>query len=676
MEVTQKIRQNFNDLSREFDQSIVFVDEYAAEVIAWSITVGVLLEDFNIKSLHTISKSSDLSQVDLNASKIVFLLGGFIDDSASQIKTILGIENDIEECIIYTAYPEASHTHNLLENPSISSGESEPFRFWTKEFVTVLKKSPPKHKERFMNALVAVVYFPALIAATVLPDVILLPSTSSVFPVLPHRLPQDQRLALENLNHPMQMSMETILSGLLSVCNVLELKEEIWAVGSTGRFIAREWQKIPRNPERQLRPASIILIDRTLDLVECCSHSDNLLDRILTTLDHPQSFSADVRVPIAQIFKDLIPAGTDAFSVMHGSIAHRDANSISIMDVFVGKREKDALNEIRKKLVDILTREKLLKTLPKMGTVTPKQLISLMETFGKDPPIFYKYRELLECIAAVIESLQQSPQTHWDELLSIEKILLLSVEDPSQSMIDRLIQVVRSPIPGTDQRFGIKEVMILTLLIYSLIGDVDTTHEKNLQEAMIDTIMMHPQQDIEWLGDVRHSLKEYFDEVAKDQESKSQEMANGVRREVRDRIDEIFQALHGISSARSSLIDYKTVAKSKAGTTVYIPLAQQIAIHLFEDEKSDLNDITKYGGHSIGNVLTSGFSRFGFGTKAPKPRPTENEIVFLFFIGGITPIEIRDIKERAAKSKNQVLIGSTCLATPNHICQMVLNPSQ
>jgi hypothetical protein len=48
-------------------------------------------------------------------------------------------------------------------------------------------------------------------------------------------------------------------------------------------------------------------------------------------------------------------------------------------------------------------------------------------------------------------------------------------------------------------------------------------------------------------------------------------------------------------------------------------------------------------------------SRLGFGFSS-KPKPTDNELVILFIIGGITCAEIREIKELFEKSKDKIQV--------------------
>jgi hypothetical protein len=64
--------------------------------------------------------------------------------------------------------------------------------------------------------------------------------------------------------------------------------------------------------------------------------------------------------------------------------------------------------------------------------------------------------------------------------------------------------------------------------------------------------------------------------------------------------------------------------------------------------------------------MTLLLGRLGLGFKG-KARPTDNNTVILFIIGGITFNEIREIKELAAKQKIRIVIGSNAVATASYV---------
>jgi hypothetical protein len=120
----------------------------------------------------------------------------------------------------------------------------------------------------------------------------------------------------------------------------------------------------------------------------------------------------------------------------------------------------------------------------------------------------------------------------------------------------------------------------------------------------------------------------------------------------------------------------------------YVPLVQQLVTSVFDD-KRDLHDLDRLGNKkmlkienelnlgssaSIGNILKTGFSKFGLGGlgKAAKSRPADNSVVVIYVIGGITFSEVREIRD-ALKVKNQVIIASNRIATPMSVYKMALS---
>eukprot|EP01114_Cavostelium_apophysatum_P002318 TRINITY_DN12055_c0_g1_i1.p1 TRINITY_DN12055_c0_g1~~TRINITY_DN12055_c0_g1_i1.p1 ORF type:complete len:149 (-),score=43.58 TRINITY_DN12055_c0_g1_i1:2-391(-) len=117
------------------------------------------------------------------------------------------------------------------------------------------------------------------------------------------------------------------------------------------------------------------------------------------------------------------------------------------------------------------------------------------------------------------------------------------------------------------------------------------------------------------------------------------------------------------------MADFKQVMnQNKAGGFGYVPLVQQIAQQILDDKRNaDMHDIEYIPAASqlnVGNLLMSSFSRIGL--KA-KPKPTDNSVVVIFALGGITCAEIRELRENFAKQKVQLIIGSNAIATPSYV---------
>ncbi|MEQ2252915.1 Sec1 domain-containing protein 2 [Ilyodon furcidens] len=84
-------------------------------------------------------------------------------------------------------------------------------------------------------------------------------------------------------------------------------------------------------------------------------------------------------------------------------------------------------------------------------------------------------------------------------------------------------------------------------------------------------------------------------------------------------------------------------------------------------------------------MFTKEWSKIGIGVNLSKmtcldfqvsrPRPSDNPLLFLFLVGGVTPSELRLIKDTVSKLKpgTQVLILSTRLLRPTDIPKLLFS---
>src|SRR5690554_1596242 len=119
-----------------------------------------------------------------------------------------------------------------------------------------------------------------------------------------------------------------------------------------------------------------------MDLVSPMIHSDSLFDRLQSSLPAVTCYSTDLQVNLHSLFPQYVsPPSNEEEETLRGSLAHPNDSIIApLINSFVVKKEKKALNELRKILIETQTKEKLLKGLPKMGAVTSKQLAALGKT--------------------------------------------------------------------------------------------------------------------------------------------------------------------------------------------------------------------------------------------------------------------------------------------------------
>jgi len=491
-----------------------------------------------------------------------------------------------------------------------------------------MKDSLERQSVATLSPIVAILYFPCLSVCPFVCDSFFLSSCCNVFPTLE--------------NSESQFNSEKLVFCIQALLDLLQVRQDIYAIGSTAITIANKMQAITHNTSYQTT-ASIILIDRTLDLVAPLSHGDNTMDKIYGVLHsmRPTNNSLDVCVPLPKMNSlDGVPHGSIALDAIHGNI----------VESLVSKREKDSLNDTRKRLVEILTKEKMLKTLPKMGNVTRTQLESLMNTLCSEPEIFYNHLPFISTVQSIIETMRASDKRFWNQLQSVEKMLILSAEGDSSTLVKMLIEIVNQPIPGeVETRFSLKDILGLIIFCYSLIGDRGFKKEDEvaLEESLIEVVMSSSLESCHWLGINTQS-----------------------KIVVEKRVSEILIVVKFIGGVRQQLQQYKSIFKiTSSNSWLYESLASQIAGHLTGDnELLDLKHVSSSA--SLGNLFKSGFSRFGFGKSTPSPR--DNPLVIILFIGGIVCQEIKEMKEKLSAANISAIIGSTTLANSQHVLQMLV----
>jgi hypothetical protein len=122
--------------------------------------------------------------------------------------------------------------------------------------------------------------------------------------------------------------------------------------------------------------------------------------------------------------------------------------------------------------------------------------------------------------------------------------------------------------------------------------------------------------------------------------------------ELQDKVDEVINKLQHIGSARDNLTDFRSLLKPGSKGGPYSSIIQQIISAVFDEKRQDVKDLEKLASASIGTL----FTRSIFGGAKAKSKPTDNNTIIVFVVGGVTFSEIREIKEilAAMRVKQQV----------------------
>ena len=152
------------------------------------------------------------------------------------------------------------------------------------------------------------------------------------------------------------------LVALLSAAGVAPGKAHFWGLGSSAKYLAHvvsSTNYTPLSSNSGITEASVIVLDRTMDLVAPTAHSDHLIHRMLALLPSREPPSSDVHVNMESVFPKAIksPQLSTERTIPTGRLLDRQCQST--FSSMVPLKHKDSLNTLRKKMVDVITEEEI-----------------------------------------------------------------------------------------------------------------------------------------------------------------------------------------------------------------------------------------------------------------------------------------------------------------------------
>eukprot|EP00118_Oscarella_pearsei_P018657 m.192070 g.192070 ORF g.192070 m.192070 type:complete len:651 (+) comp39461_c1_seq6:85-2037(+) len=546
------------------------------------------------------------------------------------------------ECIFFTATHE-----DLLPTSEIPCDNYE-------EVEAELKQALQRAKQEAELCHVDIQHFKAC-AAAINPDIILMPA----FHQLPLLWPGDTAVLgkslgdinLSLLPEQWQTELRLFVSSLNCLFAELDICEDSYSVGHMSRLVAMELASLPSAKARRKatsQKASLILVDRTLDLVGCTTHSsDCLADRILGLLPKFSETSSDVEVNMSAMFSSDVNYSTDA--LMPGSLYHADsAMAQGLLHSFISSREKEAIMEISRLLLDTMAKEHIeVESAGRVARMTVDRLKGFVRKFSSKPQSLVKHCCWLECALAAINTLESQDGALRERLLGTEKVLLLGLGDSgSASPLSQVCSLMQSERQG--RNLPVDKVLLLCIFLYSLLPKElrgTSEEEDKLKSALVNSIL-------KWAREEQASFI-------------------GKSGSVRQKVDALFTNLNAFGDARSHLKQLSTLLlpQGVGERRVYEPLVKQIIEAAVDPKKPDLSDIA-YQSHGLRDYLktslTFGFSKF---MNVGKSHPGNHPLIFLFVVGGVTLGEVKQIREAviAAKTSIEVVIVSNRILSPGDV---------
>ncbi|XP_028300813.1 sec1 family domain-containing protein 2 [Gouania willdenowi] len=659
-------------------KAVVFMDDRCAETLHWNGGFAALLE----AGARNLKQFSSFESCRVDEPKAVFVVSTLLKGrTVDIIKDIISLSH-IQYCVVFTT---VAHSVHLMANNVTSDMDGTP----------VFEQFEEKLCEWMgnMNYTAEVMHVP-VVFAPVSQQLIITPIYEHLFPLLTQDLqainanrPEKKRFGnlvdvdLHSLPAKLQVEVKSLASALNSVFEATCTKEESFAVGPMSRLIAGELANHPQAKNRRKtapNKASIIFVDRTLDLTGAVGHhGDNLVEKILTVLKPLPGHVTDVQVNMMEL-TSLQQTTHSENTLAPGCLAQTQSPAAkSLWETMLTSKHKEGVLEVRRHLVEAASKEKLPIKMS-MGRVTPEQLCSYIQLFRSSWRALESHCGVLQLGLAVAQMLRHPRLPRWDSCLAFERLLLQALADSDFPTVLRQLLPLMKPCGGEgssalgsrlgEDECGPDELILLLVYLYSLADEAQPAGNEQQEEEELEKL------ERELIGALTLVVTRETDLSPLLQKltgcANPEELTN---ERVHSAMEEMFETLRGLSHTRDHLKQLHSVYASSDGVhqATYRPFLRQILEEVFHPDRQECPDIEHMSG-GLTDLLKTGFSMF---MKVSRPHPSDNPLLLLFLVGGVTPSELRLIKELTASLKpgTQVLVLSTRLLKPTDIPELLFN---
>lgn len=430
----------------------------------------------------------------------------------------------------------------------------------------------------------------------------------------------------------------------------LNAKEDCFSLGILSAIVANELDLSAASKQRKktaTSKVSVLLIDRNLDLsMPSLFQEETIFDKINNLLPNLNATSSDVQINLKNFlfenaYKSMVP----------GNLLHFSSDACqSLIEQFLLAKPKECLLEVYKKLSEVLPLSEKEKKTHRINTDALKS--QMKNAFKVNKKAFYENIDLIQIVSAYcqINDSKSTKSIEFEKIISYTKVLTQNIFDKNgPSLLSRLYGIFNEKT-----NYTISDLIVLLIYVYSLVGEecYDGLEEENrIKKLLIDEL-----ESDAFLNDDRFKMdREFINKIGHNQDYTGM-------------IERFFQNLKNLKYFRKNIKQHdKLVLKEDSKKYhEYKPLIKQVCenlAHTHKNPNDQLLDIeyrtTNAGGEGLTNLFKS-FTK-NYLSASVKNHPLNNDLLIVYFVGGITSYEFKLIKEVFIKEKIQqnVLIGSS-----------------
>lgn len=620
--------------------AVVFLDDASAECLHWDGGLFNLL----LGGAVAVKSLSPFENVSKEHKKAVFITQA----TDTQLRTICEIirHSDFTHCILISntsldvIYLELNEGKDVSDVIASGKGPSEAIKQLEGMLLECLKKE---------QCAVEVVHIPIF---TIAPTnvVFLTPPFGNIYPTFEGKLIADTiSIDLYSLSSVERSHVRRLASGINSMMDSMNLKEDIFFIGMYSSLVAGVLENSPVCLARRKtcsQPASLIIVDRTLDLCGVTTYSmEAVLDKIMAVLPGFPGHFNEVAVDMSALCEANVINPPDDVQLSPGCLYHaQDESCIQTYDHMINKSQKEVMFDLYNKLAKLdVQKSPSPKSLMK---VTPQSVEKIVVASKGNFEIISKHLGVLQQGLAVVQTLKSPKKAQIDLLMNLERQVLqnLAASRDSTSVLQQIGHLIKS---RKDRDLSLENLLALLVHVYSLTG-TEVSFAKNHEDSLAETLSV--------------ALFEDHDSFFSSQTGKivSPEECTRIAKEIMAKLKDVAQI-------RKSLHKYNSVLKP-CETGVgheYRGVLEQLIADLVDMDKPELTDL-RHRNEGIKDLLRSGLSILTSKKSRSTKHPLDNPTVIIFVVGGITAEECKRLHRTVITSgvDNTVLIGSTKFVNP------------
>jgi len=648
----------WGEVAKKCRRAAVFIDQPTAECLHW--TGG--LSRLDATNTVAVRELNAFESAPASCKKAVFLISSPVSGQVeTSIKCVIE-SSKLEYCIVVTSCHQA--VDSWVKHPARDFSSGEDMTSFHQLEANLL------HWMGNVNFTAEVVHLPMFLVAPPSNKLFLTPPFSRLWPPLEPDLAHS--LALWKGLHPgnpaplgvkgqvewqvlpleLQANIRQFIANFHSLMSTLKMREEIWSVGPFSRVIGDQleaWGPARARRKTATERVSLILVDRTLDLVGPASHGgDNLLSRLVQTLPRLPGHTVDVAVDLGKLMGVEEGGEVLASGCMVGPGINQETEDLEMESVMF-QAEKESLSLLHKHLTEASPRRRTETGGKKF--ITGSILEAGLKDFEMDYESLLGNLSTVAISEAAAQCLSGEQASQRARMMGLSGQLIRAVGAGGGDVMEDLTSLVRGRM---DHHLGLEDILLLLVTVYSCMlpqEQFPIDDEERLQSVLGEAVLVEGKAGR--LGDVLTQLCEKatapggkLDEV----------VAHSV-------VSSIWRRLAALQEAREGVQKYRDLADPVVG---YSGLLDQLLEDVYSEDRHEVVDMNHHGG-GLGAMLRSGFGWLGSSAKA---HPRENPWVVVYVVGGVTPGEVSRL-QRLVPPTSKLTIAGTRLLAPKDTLDMI-----